>query len=209
MRKKKLTLHKKSNFTPGDFKLEWGWQNTSAVVKAAKATPLTAANVLSLGNLTTAASQLLANKSAALSALLTDPARRAAVATNKTVGRLNTLQRAFNKTRAPLPSVINAATLRATFTDETLHGQVYIWNDYGKLPTDAAGGLPENNSTYYWIDDSVNPPVAVPELVTPPPVPGSNLPEGIIELPAGTDPVCVSTNTCPGDSNTVNIIGGE
>ena len=129
--------------------------------------------------------------------------------TNKTLGRLNTLQRAFNKTRAPLPSVINAATLRATFTDETLHGQVYIWNDYGKLPTDAAGGLSTDNSTYYWIDDSTNPPVAVPDLSTPPPVPGSNLPEGIIELPPGTDPLCVSTNTCPGTSNEVNIIGGE
>ena len=34
------------------------------------------------------------------------------------------------------------------------------------------------------------------------------MPEGIVELPAGTDPACVSTNTCPGDSNEVNIIGG-
>ena len=54
-------------------------------------------------------------------------------------------------TGAPLPSVINAATLRATFTDETLHQQVYIWNNQGALGTDAAGGIPTNNSTFYWV----------------------------------------------------------
>ena len=146
-----LSLSLTNKNKTGDLKLEWGWQNTSAVVRAAKATPLTAANVLSLGNLTAAASALVANKSAAVQALISDPAKRAAVVTNKTLGRLNTLQRAFNKTRAPLPSVINAATLRATFTDETLHQQVYIWNNQGALGTDAAGGIPTNNSTFYWV----------------------------------------------------------
>lgn len=199
---------KKKKTQTGDFKLEWGWQNTSAVVKTVASTPLTPANVLSLGNLSATASRILANKSAAVSALLNDPARRTAVLTNKTVGRLNTLQRAFNKTRAPLPQVINAATLRATFTDETLHQQVYIWNDQGTLGTASAGGIPTDNSTFYWIDDSRSPPVAVPDLLVPPPVPGEDLPEGIIELPAGTDPACVSTGTCPTSSNEVNIIGG-
>ena len=141
---------------------------------------------------------------------MNDPARRAAVLTNKTVGRLDTLKRAFNKTRAPLPQVINAATLRATFTDEILHQQVYIWNNQGTLNTDSAGGIPTDGSEYYWIDDSVDPPVAVPDLVVPPPVPGENLPEGIIELPAGTDPACVTTSTCPGaPPDEINIIGGE
>ena len=171
---------------------------------------MTAANVLSLGNLSTLAARLLSNKSAAISALVTDPAKRAAVVTNKTLGRINTLQRAFNKTRAPLPSVLNAATLRATFTDETLHGQVYTWNNQGLLNTGAAGGISTNNSTFWWIDDSVAPPVAVPDLSLPPPVPGESLPEGLVELPAGVDPACVTTGTCPGGPpNVVDIIGGE
>ena len=110
---------------------------------------------------------------------------------------MNTLQRAFNKTRAPLPSVIDAATLRATFTDETLHQQVYNWNDQGPLSTGAAGGISTGGSTFYWIDDSVNPPVAVPDLVTPPPalaMPmlwGSLLSQG--EPPAVMKPAAITT----------------
>lgn len=182
----------------GDLKLEWGWQNTSAVVRSVVSTPLTAANVAALpGNLSAKILRRVANKSAAVSALINDPARRQAAVRNNTVGKLSTLRRAFNKTRPAIPSVLNAATLRATFTDETLHQQVYVWQGAidGKLPIEAAGGIPEDNSTFVWVDNSKSPPVPVLNLEVPPPVPDQSLPEGIVELPAGTDPACVSLNT--------------